>query len=211
MASVPVAAPALPPPPEYPAFTRPLSAPCADPRAVLAVRENHDRSGRLLVQQALVAHPELTLVGEKAQAPGELDFYETIYGTKNFAPTYRGDPMYREAVIARCADVDTCNRAAAMFHAVSPGEQIQLVCGEPAQTTGGFSRVRELAPDRLVIPDLNAAASTYCGRALACGARQGVAKRPSARCGELKLAALRACAVQASCSDVAACVEKALR
>jgi len=194
---------------EYPAFPKPLTA-CADPRAVLAVRKNYDRSGRFLVQQALVAHPEFTVVGEKARAPGELDFYETIYGTKNFAPKYRGDPMYSEAVIARCADVDTCNRLAAMFHAVSPGERIELVCGEPPQTTGGFSRVRELALDKLVIPDAKAAAFAYCSRALACLAREGVAKRPSAACRELELGALRACAVQSSCAGVVACVRKEL-
>jgi len=195
---------------EYPAFAKPLTAPCADPRAVLAVRKNYDRSGRFLVQQALVAHPELKVVTEKALGPSELDFYETIYGTKNFAPRYRGGPMYSEAVIARCVDVDTCNHVAAMFHAVSPSEHIRLVCGEPPQTTGGFARVRELALDKLVIPDEKSAVFAYCGRALACVARQGLAKRLSAACSELKLAALRACAVQASCSDVAACVEKEL-
>lgn len=197
-------------PPAYPAVAKPATAPCADPRAVLAVRKSYDRSARLLVQQALVAHPELKVVADNAQAPGELDFYETIYGIKNFAPKYRGDPMYSEAVIARCPDIDTCNRLAAMFHAVSPGEHIELVCGEPPETTGGFSRVRELALDKLVIPDEKSAMFAYCGRALACVARQGLAKRPSAACSELKLAALRACAVQSSCSDVAACIQKEL-
>jgi len=209
-ASVPVAAAsASTPPSKYPAFAKPLTA-CADPRAVLAVRKNYDRSGRLLVQQSLVAHPEFKVVGEKAQAPGEVDFYETIYGTKNFAPKYRGDPMYSEAVIARCADVDICNRLAAMFHAVSPSERIELVCGEPPATTGGFSRVRELALDKLVIPDEKSAASAYCGRALACAARAGLARPLSATCAEVKLAPLRACAIQSSCSDVAACLEKEL-
>lgn len=118
--------------------------------------------------------------------------------------------MYSEAVIARCADIDTCNRVAAMFHVVSPGEHIELVCGEPPETTGGFSRVRELALDKLVIPDEKSAMFAYCGRVLACVARQGLAKRPSAACSELKLAALRACAVQSSCSDVAACIQKEL-
>jgi len=210
MASVPVAASASKPTFEYPPLSEPLTAPCADPRAVLAVRKNYDRSGRLLVQQALVAHPELKIVPEKAAALGELDFYETIYGTKNFAPKYPGDPMYSEAVIARCADVDTCNRVAAMVHAVSPSERIALVCGEPPQTTGGFSRVRELALDKLVIPDEKSATAAYCGRALACAARQGLTKRPSVACSGLKLPALRACTIRPSCSDVAACIEKEL-
>lgn len=177
---------------------------------MLAVRKNYDRSARVLMQQALVAHPEFKVVAEKAQAPGDLDFYETIYGSKNFAPKYRGDPMYSEAVIARCADLDTCNRVAAMFHAVSPSERIELVCGEPPRTTGGFSRVRELALNKLVIPDEKSAMFANCARALACVAREGLAKRPSAACSELNLAALRGCAIQSSCSDVAACVQKEL-
>lgn len=206
-ASLPSAASASRLSSEYPAFAKPLVGPCADPRAVLAVRKDYDRSARFLVQQALVAHPEFKVVAEKAQAPGELDLYETIYGVKSFAPKPRGEPMYSEAVIARCADIDTCNRVAAMFLAVSPGERIELVCGAPLQTTGGFSRVRELARDLLAIPDEKSPMVAYCGRALACLAREGLAKRPSLACSQLKLAALRACAVQASCSNVAACVE----
>jgi hypothetical protein len=212
LASTPVAkASAASPFAEYPAFAPRLDAPCADPRAVLAVRKNYDRSGRLLVQQALVAHPELEVVAEKAQAPGQVDFYETIYGTKTFAPKYRGDPMYSEAVVARCADVETCNRVAALIHAISRSERIELVCGTPPQTTGGFSRVRELALDKLAIPDEKSAPPAHCYRALACAARQGLAKRPSAACRELKPVTLRACSVQASCGDVAACVEKEQR
>jgi hypothetical protein len=177
----------------------------------LAVRKSYDHSGRLLVQQALVAHPELKVVTGQAQAPNEVDFYETIYGTKSFAPKPRGESMYNEAVIARCGDVATCNSVAAMFQAVSPSERVDVVCGVPRQTTGGFARVRELALEKLVIPDENSAVLAHCGRALACLARQRATRHLSATCRELKMPALRACAVQASCAEVAACVEKELR
>lgn len=69
IASVAVAAvSASAPPLAYPAVAKPATPPCADPRAVLAVRKSYDRSARLLVQQALVAHPELKVVADNAQA-----------------------------------------------------------------------------------------------------------------------------------------------
>ena len=196
---------------EYPPLDKPLAEPCADPRAVLAVRKNHDRSGRLAVQQALVANPEFKVVSEKAQAAFELDFYETIYGTKNFARRYPGDPMFSEAVIARCADVRTCNGVASMFHAAFPAERIELVCGIPPKTTGGFSRVRELSIERLVVPDEKAPAGAHCARVQACLARERSPVRLKPECAELKKAKLVACAEQPNCSRVAACIAEELR
>ena len=192
--------------PEYPSVEKPLQDPCADPRAVLSVRKNHDRSGRIAVQQALVANPEFRVVPERAHAPLELDFYETIYGTKNFARKYPGDPMFSQAVIARCADVSTCNRAAAAFHAAFPSESIELVCGVPPKTTGGFSRVYELAAERLVVPGDKAPTPAFCARAQACLAREGSAARPKPDCAGIKRQKLTSCSELPSCGSVATCL-----
>jgi hypothetical protein len=202
--SAPPVSPALA---RYPRLSVRLVAPCDDPRVVLAVRQQFDRSGRLWVQQALLANPELVLVSEKATRPGELDVYETIYGTKNFARTYPGEPLFSEAVIARCADVETCEAAAAMFHAVAPQEKVQLVCGVPAATTGGFGRVAELAPARLKVPaPTGAPAPASCARLHACVARESAALPAGAGdCRKRVTPALAACAAAETCAEVVSC------
>jgi hypothetical protein len=195
----------------YPEVARPLIEPCDDPRAVLAVRKQFDRSGRVLVQQAILAHPELTVVAERAQRPGEIDVYETIYGTKNFARLYPGQPLFSEAVVARCADVATCNRVAAMFQAISPRDKVQLSCGIPPATTGGFARVPELSASSLKLPEANTASvATACARIQVCLAQ--LRQSAPARCEQQRLdAAPRECSAASSCSDVVACALARLR
>lgn len=197
--------------PDYPPLEKRLSEPCNDPRAVLAVRKNHDRSGRYAVQAALVANPQFKVVPEKARAPFEVDFYETIYGTKNFARKYPDDPMFSEAVIGRCADVSTCNRLAAMFHAAFPAERIDMACGVPPKTTGGFARVAELAPERLVVPTAASSVPAHCARAAACLARERSTLRVTATCAGVKAEKLKACGGRPACSDVVACIAEELR
>src|SRR5450432_1015270 len=192
--------------PQYPSVEKPLQDPCADPRAVLSVRKNHDRGGRIAVQQALVANPEFKVVPEMAHAPLELDLYETIYGTKNFARKYPGDPMFSEAVIARCADVSTCNRVVAAFHAAFPSESVDLVCGVPPKTTGGFSRVYELAAERLVVPGHEAPTLAFCARAHACLAHEGSAARPKPDCAGIQRQKLMSCTELPSCGSVTTCI-----
>lgn len=193
--------------PDYPQLEKPLVAPCDDPRVVLAIRKQFDRSGRLWVQQALLAHPEIVLERDKAEKPQEVDVYETIYGTKNFARHYPGQPLFSEAVVARCADIATCNQLAAMFHAVAPKEKVEAVCGVPAATTGGFGRVAELAAERFEIPSGNAAPpAAVCARLHACAAREGKPLPTSFGCAHASEAAQRACASAKSCAEVAACV-----
>ncbi len=201
------AAPALSAFARYPRLAARLVPPCDDPRVVLAVRQQFDRSGRLWVQQALLANPELVLVSEKATRPGELDVYETIYGPKNFARSYPGEPLFSEAVIARCADVETCEAAAAMFHAVAPQEKVELVCGAPKAMTGGFGRVAELAPARFKIPSAtDAPAPASCARLHACATRQGAAVPAAAGdCRKRVTPALAACAAAETCREVVTC------
>jgi len=172
---------------------------------------NHDRSGRILVQQALLANPEFKVVADKAQQPLEVDCYETIYGTKNFARRYRGDALFREAVVARCAAANTCNHLARLFLGAFPEQHVELVCGVPPSTTGGFSRVAELAPAKLVVPDANAAPATHCARARACLAHEGQSFALEAACVKLERAVLQKCSGQASCSAVAACLRPGLK
>lgn len=198
--------------PEYPEAEKPLSAPCGDPRVVLAVRKQFDRSGRLWVQQALLAHPEFTLEREKASKPMAVDVYETIYGTKNFGRLYPGQPLFSEAIIARCGDFATCNRLAAMFHAVAPKEKSEPVCGVPAATTGGFGRVAELAAERFEIPSGKAApVAAVCARLHACAAREGKPLPANFGCTHAADPAQRECASAKSCAEVAACVAPLLK
>jgi hypothetical protein len=178
---------------------------------VLAVRPNGDRSARYAVLGVLVANPEFKVVAEKAQSPLEVDFYETIYGTKNFARKYPGDPMFSEAVIARCGDVDTCNLMAATFHAAFPAEHIEMTCGMPGKTTGGFARVTELAPERLVVPTATSPVPAHCARSVACLARVQSNLRLKANCAGVKQDVLKACAARTACSDVATCIAEELR
>ena len=213
-ASVPPAAPApvaselaTSQPVSGPPLEKPLPDTCTDPRAVLAVRKNHDRSGRILVQQALLANPKFKVVPDKAQQPFEIDCYETIYGTKNFSRKYPGDPMFSEAVVARCAAAETCNQLARVFLGAFPEERVELVCGIPPKTTGGFSRVAELAPAKLMLPDTNAPLDAYCARARACLAHEAQPLGLGVGCVKLERTVLKKCATQATCSAVAACIK----
>jgi hypothetical protein len=163
------------------------------------------------VQGVVMANPEFKIVPEKARAPLEVDFYETIYGTKNFARKYPGDPMFSEAVIARCADVETCNRIAATFHAAFPAERVELACGVPPKTTGGFARVAELAPERLKVPTAASPLPAHCARAVACLAREQSTLRLKSNCVGVKADALKACAERGACNDVVTCIAEELR
>ena len=191
--------------PGYPPVAKRLTEPCDDPHAVLAVRKRWDRSGRIWVQQALLAHPEFVVKAERAEAPMEVDFYETIYGVKRFKSRYPGDPLFSEAVIARCRDADTCHRLAAMFQAVSPSDRPEVVCGAPPATTGGFARVKELAADQRVLPDGSDPVAA-CARFSACAARVGAPERVRKACA-VKSTATRACASETDCGRVLECLK----
>lgn len=193
--------------PEYPALPETLTPPCDDPRAVLAVRQQYDRSGRVRLQQALVAHPEFRVRPEAPTAPMDVSFYETIYGVKRFEPAPPGQPMFKEAVIARCFDVPTCERLAAMYRAVSPTDQPRLFCGVPPATTGGEANVRELAPERLVPPPSPDAAAS-CARFTACAARLGKPDVGRTACAS-RAAPIRACAAREDCRAVLDCLHTA--
>jgi hypothetical protein len=177
---------------------------------VLAIRKEFDRSGRINVQQFLLATPELKIVAEHAGAPMELDFYETIYGPSRFKSQYPGDPLFSEAVIARCADTRTCQYVANEFHAAFPAEHPLLTCGVPPATTGGFKRVPELAANRMIVPAKGSARSVYCARIHACAPRPRLDAHPSDTCAELKNE-LSSCAQLEACQAVSACAAKAVR
>ena len=183
---------------------KPLSSDCADPRAVLAVRKRYDRSGRLFVQQTLLAYPEFQLVPETANKPYEIDVYETIYGPSRFGMIRPDDPLFSEAVVARCGDVPTCNQLAALFEALQPKGKVTLSCGVPPATTGGFGRVAELSPKRFVLPDANAPRVAICARIAACGFREGAPLAASAAC-ERASAKLGSCSAAADCAEVVRC------
>lgn len=185
------------------AVAHPLADGCNDPRAVLAVRKRYDRSGRLLVQQTLLAFPEFRLVADKAGQPQEIDVYETIYGPKRFGLLYRGDPLFSEGIIARCGDAKTCNQLAALFETLVPTEKVTLTCGEPPATTGGFARVAELAATRFVLPDAKAARPAICARVAACGLREGASLQGCEGGG----VGWNQCAAQADCSAVVTCTK----
>jgi hypothetical protein len=188
----------LPPP------TKPLGADCADPRVVLTTRKEFDRSGRLFVQQVLLAFPELQLVTEKASQANQIDVYETIYGYARFARLYPRDPLFSEAVIARCGDVATCNRVAALFEALQPKSKVVLSCGVPPATTGGFARVAELAPERMQLADDKAPRSAVCARIAACSLHESAGNRDSTSCERASLK-LGSCSAVADCAEVVRC------
>lgn len=154
----------------------------------------------------MLAHPEIELVTDRAQQPGQIGVYETIYGTKNFARLYPGQPLFSEAVVARCADVTTCNRLAAMFRAVAPSERVELICGVPPATTGGFTRVSELSAERRVIPAATGSPPVaICARLHACAVREGTPLPKGFGCSGRVAADLQECAAADSCAKVAAC------
>jgi hypothetical protein len=196
--------------PNDPPLAEPLAPECADPRVVLAVRKQYDRSGRVRVQQFLLANPEFRLVAEHARAPGEVDVYETIYGLKGFAPRPPGVPMFSEAVIARCSDAATCNRLGAAFQAASRQDRPQPSCGVPGATTGGFARVRELGAGSMVLPGPAASNVARCARIDACLAREHAPKRTPADCRGVAAGALARCAPLPDCPGVARCIEQEL-
>jgi hypothetical protein len=193
-----------------PSVASPLTATCADPRAVLAMRKEFDRSARLFVQQVLLAYPELQLVPDKATKPMEIDVYETIYGPARFARLYPRDPLFNEAVIARCADVKTCNQVAALFAALQPQAKVTLTCGVPPATTGGFARVAELAPKRLILPGDAAPRVAVCARIAACSLREGAAVVDTATCERAKVK-LGSCSAAADCAEVVRCAAGQVR
>jgi len=197
--------------PDYSPLEKQLHEPCSDPRAVLVVRKENDRSGRIWVQQALLAHPEFQIVPEKARAPFEVDFYETIYGVKNFSRDYPGQPRFSEAVVARCADVRTCDRVAAMFHAVSPRDEPELVCGVPPGTTGGFARVSELSAERRTLPNEKSALVAHCARIHACLARQASPRRPPATCAGIANEVLVSCSMSTTCEKLYDCIFREIK
>ena len=205
-ALAPAPVPQADPLPRYPAIAKPLPAPCRDPRVVLAVRTSGNPMGALWVQQALVANPELQLVVEQPTASAQVELYTTIYGVKSFAPSKPGFSRNNNAVIGRCADVDTCNSLAAMFQAVSPEDHVLAVCGVPPLTTGGFSHVPQLAPESLTVPAVGASRIALCARAHACLARVGAERRPLSSCEHIAQPKLESCAIQRECSDVATCI-----
>jgi hypothetical protein len=190
---------------DYPPIAKSLTGPCDDPRALLAVRKEYDRSARIWLQQALLAHPEFELVSERPSAPPQVQVYETIYGVKNFSRSYAGQPRFSEALIARCADVATCNRLTAMFHAVSPRDGTAAVCNEPPGVTGGFSLVAELARERLRLPESIDSTEAACARVHACAARTRDARVAALVCRDVSADQLRACARAASCAEVVGC------
>jgi len=194
--------------PHYPDIAVNVPSDCKDPRVVLAVRKEYDRSGRVLVQQTLVANPEFKVVREQAKLPLEVDLYETIYGPSKFSRNYVGEPRFSEAVIARCAEVDTCRSLGRAFHAVSQADQPLVVCGVPPATTGGFKRVPELVSTLLAPPPPKAARAWYCARVQACTARVSATPRPSVTCAEVG-SELGRCASLQDCQAVSDCVQKA--
>jgi hypothetical protein len=177
---------------------------------VLATRKEFDRSARLFVQQVLLAYPELHLVPEKATKPQEIDVYETIYGPARFARLYPRDPLFNEAVIARCGDVTTCNHVAGLFAALQPKAKVTLSCGVPPATTGGFARVAELAPKRLVLPDASAPRAAVCARIAACSLREGAAPADTGAC-ERSSVKLGGCSALADCAEVVRCATSLTR
>jgi len=189
----------LPPP------SKPLNADCGDPRAVLTTRKEFDRSGRLFVQQVLLGFPELELVGEKATRANQIDVYETIYGYARFARLHPRDPLFSEAIIARCGDVATCNRVASLFEALQPkSKMVTLSCGVPPATTGGFARVAELAPERMRLPDDRAPRSAICARVAACSLREGGPLTDAGGC-ERASVKLGSCSAATDCAEVVRC------
>jgi hypothetical protein len=193
---------------EYPAIAKPLQGDCESPHALLAIRKEYDRSARIWLQQALLAHPEYQLVREAPTTAAQVQIYETIYGLKNFSRSYAGQPRFSEALIARCADVATCNRLAAMFQAVSARDAASVSCGPPPGITGGFSLVKELSPERLQLSSAAASPESACARVHACAAHEGTVEGSKVDCTKLPKAELGACVRATSCSEVMGCITK---
>jgi hypothetical protein len=91
------------------------------------------------------------------------------------------------------------------FMARSASECCGLASGVPPATTGGFARVAELSPKRLVLPDATAAGVAICARIAACGLREGVSPVAPTACAR-ESAKLGSCSAAADCAEVVRCV-----
>jgi hypothetical protein len=133
----------LPVPTVRPHRVEPLSRDC--PRPAVALTTIPGRSSRKpyfpWVEAAFRAHPEFVLVSGPPAKPMEVRIESYPKRQKDDSD----EPRFH-ALVARCADADTCNKAANMFAAVVPSSQPKTVCGATIPGTYGPGMRFDLAP-----------------------------------------------------------------
>ena len=180
---------------------------CKDPRAVLLVYPEEDARPITWLKQALLAHPELEVVRGIPSAPMEVRIESSTYGGKHFKRAENGESKDKTALVARCADVATCVRLAAMVRAVIRPSAPELICGEPPAISGQLAplRSRDLAGGHDDFPRADDGVG-QCARLAACVRRVAPEEAKEIEACRKRGAQFRSpCALRSSCQDVATC------
>lgn len=182
-------------------FAWSLDSSCADARLVLAVDYPSAQANRAWLEELLVVTPELAA----RFRPGTSTYlYRALYGGKRFRPVEPGeiaDPV-KQALVARCGDIDACRTLAGAYRWLRPTNTSQLFCGLPPPTTSP-EQVLE-APQRTARRD--ASPTRACARYRACTLRGPAPPATAPSCDGLAQSA-HACVDLAECAEVRRCFE----
>jgi len=153
-------------------------------------------------RQAVIVHPEFKANGgSHPTVPGEVHFEMYDYGNDGKA----------KALLAHCADGDTCNRLAAMYRAVVPSSRPQVMCGEVPNLKG--SPVRVLIPQPGVGNDdglpTSADIVAQCARIGVCRIHTDPSTPgdPGIECQKAPSKFKLSCASRTPCSAVVSCLQ----
>lgn len=145
------------------------------------------------VEAAFRAHPEFILVSGPPAKPMEVRIESYPKRQKDDSD----EPRFL-VLVARCADADTCNKAANMFAAVVPSSEPKTVCGANIPGTYGPGVRFDLAP---VLSD---DPRQRCARWVVCKRKSDRTYDPGPMC-EMAEKAQLACSKQETCEQVVAC------
>lgn len=145
------------------------------------------------VEAAFRAHPQFVFVKESPAKPGEvfIEAYPQRQKDDSDVPRFH-------VLVARCADANTCNEAAAMFASVVPSSEPQTVCGANIPGTYGLGVAFDLSPLRTDDP------VHQCARFAVCARKEKRSIDPGPRCEKVARVALE-CAKRETCEQVVAC------
>jgi len=191
---------------------RPLPASCSAPGVVLATTRLQNEDARVdyvndrhasytpwhFLRQTVLAYNEFKSVAERPTKPMEVQFIEALYDNDQLAPT----------AVARCADVDTCNKLMAAYKRVVPSSRPEPLCGLSSpniivRDETAFLIDGQGKQDKADVP------IAKCVRLAACRFASGadVQGDPALECQKGPAKFKLDCAAKATCADVVRCAE----
>lgn len=182
-------------------FAWSLDANCADPRLVLAVDYPSAKANHAWLDELLRAAPELAA----RFRPGTSTYlYRALYGGKRFRPAEPGEIVdpFKQAVVARCGDVDACRALAGAYRWLRPTNESELFCGLPPPTTSP-EQVLDLSEPA---PKRDASATRVCARYRACSLLAPTPPASAPSCDGLAASAQK-CLEAAECDQLRSCID----